>query len=216
MKKLFTFITAIVLSLSMSFAQPISDMGVIPIGVTLNSILRLNIVSGGNIEFVVSTIDQYDLGINSGGTNALYHTNFTVASSTNFDVDLYSENATLIADGGAGTMALDNIGFGIVETGNGADGAAGTGNWEVPGDGTTAGGSVILPLTAAAATIVNGNAAVAAGDPTAAGNATQNAFTICWRLGTHEGTMEARSLLEQGISADRYVTNVILELNAKI
>ena len=109
MKKITLSIIALFFAGQMSFAQAVSEHAIIPVSVTLNSILRLNVVTGGNIEFVVNTIDQYTNGISN---STQYTTNFTVASSTDFDVTLMAEDATLIgSDNSAHTMTLDNIGY---------------------------------------------------------------------------------------------------------
>ena len=52
MKKLLLISVGLIMA-CLTQAQPVSDNATIPIGVTLNSILRLTVVSGGNIEFVV-------------------------------------------------------------------------------------------------------------------------------------------------------------------
>jgi len=181
-----------------SFGQAVNDQAVIPVSVTLNSILRLTVVSGGNIDFVVNTITQYTSGINNGGAGAQYQTNFTVASSEDFDVTLRAEDANFIGqDDATNTMPLNNVGYDLTESGSGADPA----NWALP--------AAVLPLTNVAANIVTGVAGAAAG------GAAKNNFTIQWRLGTAEGTMNATTLLAQSLSPDRYVTNVFLELVPK-
>jgi len=196
MRKLLFTLALAVLS-QVSFGQAVNDQAIIPVSVTLNSILRLTVVSGGNIDFVVNTIDQYTNGINSGGGDARWQTNFTVSSSQDFDVTLAAEDATLMGqDDPANTMPLDNIGFDLTASG----GVIGT-NWALP--------TAVLPLNNAAQDIVTGAAGASAGD------ATQNNFTIQWRLGTGEGTMNGQSLLEQSLSPDRYITNVFLELVPK-
>ena len=196
MRKLLFTLALAVLS-QVSFGQAVNDQAIIPVSVTLNSILRLTVVSGGNIDFVVNTIDQYTSGINSGGADARWQTNFTVSSSQDFDVTLAAEDATLMGqDDPANTMPLDNIGFDLTASG----GVIGT-NWALP--------TAVLPLNNAAQDIVTGAAGASAGD------ATQNNFTIQWRLGTGEGTMNGQSLLEQSLSPDRYITNVFLELVPK-
>lgn len=197
MRKLLFTLALAVLS-QVSFGQAVNDQAIIPVSVTLNSILRLTVVSGGNIDFVVNTIDQYTNGINSGGGDARWQTNFTVSSSQDFDVTLAAEDANLMGQDDPGhTMLLDNIGFDLTESGSGADPA----NWALP--------TAVLPLNNAAQDIVTGAAGASAGD------ATQNNFTIQWRLGTGEGTMNGQSLLEQSLSPDRYITNVFLELVPK-
>ena len=62
MRKL--FLVAILALLSqVGFAQAVQDNAVIPVSVTINSILRLNVTSGGNIQFVFNTMAQYNAGI---------------------------------------------------------------------------------------------------------------------------------------------------------
>ena len=197
MKKITLSIIALFFAGQMSFAQAVSEHAIIPVSVTLNSILRLNVVTGGNIEFVVNTINQYSSGISN---SARYTTNFTVASSTDFDVTLMAEDATLIgSDNSAHTMTLDNIGYATVA--NAAAGGNDPANWSL---------QAITVLTNAAATIVTGVANASAGD------VVQNNFDIQWELGTSGGGgMNASSLLSQSIKADRYVTNVFLDLVAK-
>lgn len=198
MKKLTILLSAVILSVSSAFAQPVSDSGVIPIGVTLNSILRLNITSGGNLEYVVNTIDQYTNGI---AQNARYDTHFTVASSVDFDVTITADAATFIGvDDATHTIPLDNLGYEMAENGGGADGV----NWNLA--------SGILPLTNAVAPIVTSGVAPAT-PGLGAGDITQNAFIIQWRLGTGEGTMNGTSLLQQSITSDRYVVNAIVQLS---
>jgi len=197
MRKLVFAFFMLILS-QVSFGQAVNDQAVIPVSVTLNSILRLTVVSGGNIDFVVNTITQYTDGINELGAGTQYHTIFTVASSEDFNVTLRAEDATLIGqDDATQTMPLNNIGFDLTETGTGAD----PGNWALP--------AAVLPLTNIAANVVTGV------NGFSAGSALQNNFTIRWRLGTAEGTMIGTSLLAQSLTPDRYITNVFLELVPK-
>ena len=195
MRKLLFTLALAVLS-QVSFGQAVNDQAIIPVSVTLNSILRLTVVSGGNIDFVVNTIDQYTSGINNGGGDARWQTNFTVSSSQDFDVTLAAEDATLFGQDDPGhTMPLNNIGFDLTGLGGGPL------NWALP--------ATVLALTNVAQNIVTGVAGASAGD------ATQNNFTIQWRLGTGEGTMNSSSLLAQSLTPDRYITNVFLELVPK-
>ena len=195
MRKLLFTLALAVLS-QVSFGQAVNDQAIIPVSVTLNSILRLTVVSGGNIDFVVNTIDQYTNGINSGGADARWQTNFTVSSSQDFDVTLAAEDATLMGqDDPANTMPLDNIGFDLTGSGGGPA------NWALP--------LAVLALTQPSQNIVTGVAGFSAGD------ATQNNFTIQWRLGTGEGAMNGATLLAQSLTPDRYITNVFLELVPK-
>ena len=197
MRKLLFTLALAVLS-QVSFGQAVNDQAIIPVSVTLNSILRLTVVSGGNIDFVVNTIDQYTNGINNGGADARWQTNFTVSSSQDFDVTLQAEDATLFGQDDPGhNMLLNNIGFDLTESGSGVD----LTNWTLP--------AAVLALTNVAQNIVTGLAGASAGD------ATQNNFTIQWRLGTSEDAMNGSSLLAQSLTPDRYITNVFLELVPK-
>jgi len=201
MKKSIFFLLAIIFAIEFAKAQPVSDNAVIPMSVTLNSILRLNVSSGGNIEFVVNTIDQYTTGIPNG---ARYTTKFSVASSIDFIVDLYAEDATFMNADGAGTMPLDNVGYYVVIDGGGHDGT----NWNIPYD---QGGSpaVLGLLTNTADPIITSI------DNNGAGNTTQNAWEIQWQLATNAVTAvnaTGLSLLAQSLKDGRYTTNVFLVL----
>ena len=201
MKKLFVAFSLLLFSY-VGFSQSVNDQATIPVSVTLNSILRLTVVSGGNIDFVVNTMAQYQNGINNGATEPRYNTVFTVASSRDFNVNLRAEDGAFQGqdNSSANVMDLDNVGFDLIVT-PGATGAF-PGNWTSPADGN------ILALEQSPAsnliTSVSGSGA---------GGVDQNSFTIRWRLGTGEGAMKAGStLLQQSLPPDRYVTNVFLEL----
>lgn len=99
MKKLFMIIALAVIGITAK-AQAVSDMAVIPIGVTLNSIMRLSVTSGGNIEFVVNTMEDYESGV---GNTSAYTTTFSVASSVKFGVALYADSENM-----KGTINAEN------------------------------------------------------------------------------------------------------------
>ncbi|HOZ15559.1 MAG TPA: hypothetical protein PLH91_02050 [Tenuifilaceae bacterium] len=73
------------------YSQTVSDQAVVPVSVTLNAILRLTVTSGGNIVFVVNTVDQYTNGI---ATSPRTTTTFRVSSTRNFTVTMVPENNT--------------------------------------------------------------------------------------------------------------------------
>jgi len=213
MKKIFTLAIAAVFGLlvfapSKVKAQPVSDRAVIPVAVTLNQVLRLNITNGGNIEFVFNQIGQYESGINSGGGTAgsatFYNTEFDIASSTRWELDMGAEDATFLGtDDVANTLALDNVGFQLVATG--VHTTANT----ITDPATAFAGVIALP--AFATTMIGSNSV--AGNSNA-GDENDNVFRIEWRAGTTEGTMNATPLIDQVPSPnpDRYVTNVLLDL----
>lgn len=132
--------------------QAVNDLAIIPVSITLNSMLCLTVVSGGNIDFVVNTINQYTSGINSGDGDARYHTNFTVSASQDLDVTIRAEDASFLGqDNAANTMPLNYVGLDLTESGSGADPT----NWALP--------AAILALTNAAQNIVTGVTGAAAG-----------------------------------------------------
>lgn len=118
MKK-FLLGASLLLIAQMGFGQAVSDQAVIPVSVTLNSILRLTVTSGGNIQFVVTTVDHYTLGI---GNAPRYTTSFRVSSSRDFTVTMATEHATHFTGLEAGTadqFLLNNVGY--ILTGQGVN-----------------------------------------------------------------------------------------------
>lgn len=212
------------LAISMvSYSQAIKDRQVIPVAVNLNQVLRMTIINGGNIEFVFNSIDDYEFGLSGAAGNPgdnFYITDFTVASSTRWELTYGSELATFIGtDDPAHTLALDNVGYALASTGTHVfDAALGGDNtrelWSAP----TLGGTVIAGLIAYPQVLITDNTTDAAN----AGAADDNAFQIVWRCGTAEDDatatppMNDTDILNQDPSPypDRYVTNVIFELAA--
>lgn len=182
----------------MGFGQ-VSDNAVIPVSVTLNSILRLTVVSGGNIQFVVNTIEDYMFGIPN---SPRYTTRFNVASSRDFDVLIYAESATFAGmdydatDDGTGNpigstgFPIGNIGF-LVDDGVGTA-TVGTNNYNTV--------SPLSTATTPALVAVSG------------GSSTVNIFDIQWELGTAAVLGSDPSLLEQNIAPDTYVGNVFINI----
>lgn len=197
MKKILISVMALALTFGAN-AQAVSDNAVIPVSISLTGILRLNVVSGGNIDFVVNTLSQYSSGI---ANSVRYDTKFTVSSSTDFDVAMVAEDATFIgADDPAHTMPLDNVSYVIESTGSGV---AGT-NYTVPG---------ATPATAAALTNSSVNIVQGAAGQSA-GNSAKNAFVIHWSL-NNPTVSSAGTLLAQNLAPDRYSTNVFLTVLKK-
>ncbi|MDI3528168.1 MAG: hypothetical protein PWR03_2352 [Tenuifilum sp.] len=121
MRKLF-FAAAMLLLSQAGFGQAVKDNAVIPVSITLNSILRLTVTSGGNIQFVVNTIEQYTNGIANAPQ---YTTNFVVSSSRNFDVTLGAEDASFIGLETGGNMDLNFLRY-TPQNGTNGTGATGT------------------------------------------------------------------------------------------
>ena len=201
-----------------AFAQPVSDRAVIPLGVTLQQILRVHVTNGGNIEFVFNDINDYKNGI---ANSAFYDSDVVLASSTNWEMHFGAEDATLLGtDDPANTLALNNVGFTIAWTGNNTCCAAASQVTTATGiyDNSTATANGLVQYTGGAADLLftdGGNVAGSGGD------ITDNAFTIHWECGTQVagGTTPMNngagsSILAQSPPADRYVTNVFIDINA--
>ncbi len=225
-KSLFLFLAALLMG-GAAFAQAVSDRNIIPVAVNLNQVLRMTITNGGNIEFVFNTIDEYKDGISgdvatSGSANtatseSMYQTDFTVSSSTRWAITYGSEYATFIGtDDPTNTgLALDNVGFSIVnngthvfETGAGQGATATEELWSTP----TASATEVTALQAYPVALIEDNISATQAN---AGDAADNNFTLVWRCGTSEGVttaMNATALIEQSVTPDRYVTNVLFEL----
>lgn len=190
-------------------AQPVSDRAVIPVAITLNQILRLHVTDGGNIEFVFNTIDDYKTGISN---SAFYDTDVVIAASANWSLDFGAEAATMTGtDDPTNTLLINNVGFIVGWTGTNTCCAAGS---EVVMGATyananaTANGLALFP-----ATLLTWGAVAAT---TNGGDILENAFTLNWEAGTAVagGTtaMNATTLLVQSPDPDRYVVNVLLDL----
>ncbi|MDA9782903.1 hypothetical protein N9B55_00675 [Vicingaceae bacterium] len=197
-----TLVTLIGLFSSNSYSQPVSDRAVIPVALTLNQILRLNVEDGGNIEFVFNRIDDYETGIPNG---AFYDTRLTVASSTRWQLDMGAEDATFIGvDNPANTLPLTYAGFQITAEGNHAFGVELT-------DPATANAAAI-PLAAFPVTVI-GSAAAGAAGATNAGDVLDNIITVNWEANTAAILGATVPLIDIDQVPDRYVTNVLLDLS---
>ncbi|MCB0395176.1 MAG: hypothetical protein KDD36_00900 [Flavobacteriales bacterium] len=230
MKRNLLFIGMLGIISQVSFGQAVRDRQVIPVAVNLNQVLRMTITNGGNIEFVFNTIDDYKNGLsgdqgtsssaNPAASEPFYKSDFTVASSTRWKVTYGSEEATFIGtDNPANTLALDNVGFTIVNggghnfegTGLAKATTAGAELFSTPTDNANTG----TALQAYPVDLIEDNDDATSAN---AGDATDNSFQLVWRCGTAEAftvnPMNTVKLIDQQPSPtpDRYVTNVLFEL----
>jgi hypothetical protein len=104
MKKVLVGFLSLVFMGQVAFAQPVSDNAVIPMGITLSSVLRLNVVSGGNIEFVFASVNDFQNGL----AGDMYRTNLTVESSTDWGLSVYANDFA----GSAGTFGVGIVDYG--------------------------------------------------------------------------------------------------------
>lgn len=195
MKKVFFGFLAIVLSGQLALAQPVLDQAVIPMAITVNSILRMNVVSGGNMEFVFNTLDDYTNGIGTSTSAGNYRTNLTIAASVDWDLSIYASSASFIGDGG--TIGLNYVGYTVVD--NTGTNAIGTEIDYIPGVGT------YDVLTGAAVTFLQPGT-------TNVGGSAANNFFINWECATAVGGGIQTPISGSGAISGRYSTTVILAL----
>ncbi len=189
-----------------SFAQAVDDQAVVPVSVTLNSILRLNVESGGNIEFNFNTLEQYNNGISGLNVDDQYSTKITVASSVNWKLEMGAEDPHLVStdvvdtSSTAGTMPLPYIIYQTTITG-GLDAS----NVDINSNGTPQALSQIGSANDDLITNTNGNA----------GAISQNAFRIDWGCGLPSGSFSASrgTLMGSNFTGGRYSTNVFFRLS---
>jgi hypothetical protein len=228
MRKLLISGTILLLLGANMMAQAVKDRNVIPVAVNLNQVLRMTITNGGNIEFVFNTVEDYRNGLSSAtvGSGAMYTTDFTVASSTRWQLSYGAEAATFIGTDDPGhTLALDNVGFLITETGtydfNATTVAPAPGDPEALCSAPTDNALQVTALQAYPVVLIEDSESTTVSN---AGDATENSFTLNWRCGTSEAnaviagnSMNATSLMNQNPSPapDRYVVNVLFDLAVK-
>lgn len=163
---------------------------------SLEEILYVKVKSGGNIDFVFNTIQDFKTGIVN---SARYTTTLAVTSSSNYDIYLFAEDATLIGieDAATHSMTLDNIGFSTSYTG------ALTPATEF--DLLNAGALTALTSNDATKLVANKTS-----------NYEQGAeYQIAWECGTKGGGgMNPLTILEQNKHSDRYIVNVTIMIDA--
>jgi hypothetical protein len=226
--KRINFVGVLLLCSFSLFSQAVKDRSVIPVAVNLNQVLRMTITNGGNIEFVFNTIDDYKNGLSSEVASAsanpatsqsLYKTDFSVSSSTRWELTYGTEEASFLGtDHPTAAFDITNVGFTITNNGaNTFEGAAllksatpGASLWSVP----TKNATEVAALQTYPIVLITDNGTVNAN----AGDAVDNSFTLNWRCGTAEAgavvPMKNVKLIDQNPSpvADRYVVNVIFDV----
>lgn len=135
MKKILIGLISIVMLGQVCSAQPVSDKAVIPVGITIQSIMRLTITNGGNIEFVFDNANDLNVGIASGTG---YQTLGTVSTSQDWDLTLSVDAATFQNEDATATIPLATVAFtttcalGTTANGDLSDGwAAGPANYVI-------------------------------------------------------------------------------------
>jgi hypothetical protein len=215
MKKVLLGLLSLILIGQIAYSQPVSDNAVIPMGITLSSVLRLNVVSGGNIEFVFASVNDFQNGL----AGDMYRTNLTVESSTDWGLSLYASDFA----GSAGSFGVGIVDYGIEDNASNnvlvdADPGPGTKNTlnNLVGLYTGVGTGVFRQLN---------NVAFLALQEAGDGNdgiAADNNFYIRWRCGigpasTITPNNSGATLINDwaGTGPGRSSTNVLITLSAR-
>jgi hypothetical protein len=184
----------LVLLLGLMFALQAAMMaqvtsGNITFNAHLNQTFNLIIVNGGVQEITFATAADYNNGVVEG-VGILPGTSLINIEATE-DWDLNIECPDFLPFGatpGTGVIPIGNLGYEITE--NGAHGLATN---EVT---YTGGNPDPVALTNAAAHLIY------MGTVSDAGDATDNAFTLHWQMGTSLGDMEPSSMFDQMAAGD--------------
>jgi len=185
MKKILFGLISIIFAVQVSFAQPVSDMAVIPMGITVQSVMRLNVTSGGNVEFVFSNINDIQNGIAFGTS---YETNFDLAASQPWDLEMNPDAGTFDSESG-GSIALNVVEYYMEATILPAISSTNT---------TNNAGTLAAPVVLATAV------ATADALESTANNVGTATCVIHWRCGVTNSV--------SGASAGRYTANIYLSL----
>jgi hypothetical protein len=219
MKKVLIGLIGIILLGQVVKAQPVSDNAVIPMGITVSSILRLNVVSGGNIEFVFGSLNDFANGL----AGDMYSTNFTVESSTDWGVNLYASSDFA---GSAGTIPVGVVDYAVQDNTAVGGNAIVTSSIAVgSGKGTLCNLASLYTVTGSGTFVQLTNTAPAARllEATGDGNdgpAAANNFYIRWRCGVGPAstilpnTSGAPLINDTPAQVGRSSTNVLVTLEA--
>ncbi|MFP4448982.1 MAG: hypothetical protein ACLFPH_09630 [Bacteroidales bacterium] len=201
MKKLIVLLLVVFFGVNLqSFSQAVDDRAVVPVSVTLNSILRLNVESGGNIEFNFNTLEQYENGISGIGNDDQYSTKLTIASSVDWDLIMGAEDDNLVStdtvDAGGG-MDLGYITYEVDDS-----------------EASISDGNEITLITSDAPvqlSSISDNTAIIENRDGNAGDVEQNRFRIDWACGSVDDEAIG-NLMGSDLTGGRYSTNVFFIL----
>ena len=111
MKKVLLGLISIIMAGQISFAQPVSDMAVIPMGITIQSVMRLSITKGGNMEFVFKSAADLSAGIPATFGPA-YETKGKITTTQNWDLELTTDEGAFTGDV-TGSIPLTVVEFAV-------------------------------------------------------------------------------------------------------
>ena len=185
MKKL-VILLGLMLALQAAMMAQVTT-GNITFNAHLNQTFNLIIVNGNVQEITFANAADYNNCVIEGvgilpGTSLI-----NIEATQDWDLTIACPNFTGFGPTpGTGVIPIDNLGYKITE--NGAHGLAnGEVNYITPGP---------VALTVVTAPIIS------MGTNHDAGDATDNAFTLHWQMGTKQGNMHATSMFDQMANGD--------------
>ncbi|PTN10549.1 hypothetical protein [Mangrovibacterium marinum] len=187
MKKVFTFIALAFIAFS-SFASNDKDgvesSEVITLTARLNSTIALD-MDNSDIVFEFNELNDFRNGL--GGYEKAYQSTGTISATANWNLSFFAKKDFTHTSGN--TMPLDNVGLSAKFTGKNS--IADYSNQQP------------LKLSKQSRLILGYN-----GSTTNAGDASDNAFTIYWEMGTKKNDMNGTSIYDQNLKKGEYKTEV--------
>lgn len=200
MKKLFLLVS-VVLTTSL-VAQDVEPVNFVA---NLSEVFVLNVVSGRDQIATFATASDYDNGVDEISGIAPGFTDITMEAMTNWSLDIRGED---FDDGGGQLIPINNLGVWVDET-------PATPIHEI-GDEVAC--TNIDPTTSMGITLLDQTLLNVGINPEGnAGNSLENAFTLHWRMGTTDGTMNTETMFTQISNGDfgpgAYSSVITLTLN---
>ncbi len=191
MKKIIIGFLSLIFVGQIGFAQPVSDMAVIPVGITIQSVMRLTITKGGNMEFVFKNANDIATGI-PAAFGTVYETTGSITATESWDLELSTDAANFAGDI-AGTIPLTAIEYSIASA--------------APAGGTN-GADAAVPTTANTTPV---EIIYCTNSGTASNRGANIPFTIQWACGA---SLAGGTAIPVDAVAGRYSANFILSLVA--
>lgn len=173
MKK-FTFILAIILMAQVGTMYAQTDQETVNFTAILETVINLNILDGDAQTATFNTPDTYNFGIDDVG-----QTTITVESTSDWNLAVSAPN---FSDGGTAVIPINNLGVWLEATGAHTFGNEVTTTFDALGN--------ACGITTNNQTLIDNGAGNS-------GDASDNAFTLNWTMGTMNNTMNAASIFDQ-------------------
>lgn len=179
MKKI-VFVLGFLLIANFGLMAQLTDQEDVVFNAHLLETFNLNVVTGPIQEITFAVAADYNLGVTEAGGIAPGFTTITVEATGDWELEIEAPDFTPIT--GTGTIPIDNLGVWCEATGTHQFGTEVTCAFQ---NAAAAMGITIAPQLLIGLGTTNG------------GDATDNAFTLHWLMGTMQGTMETESMFNQ-------------------